>query len=168
MANTIQIKRGLEADRSSVTPAAGELLYTTDTKQVFVGDGSTAGGNALRYLTLGANQTATFEAAVIEKYAALSGTTPTIDTTDGNFYAITTSGNTTFTFGSVAASGYSVGFALKVTQGGAYTLTWPASVDWAGGAAPAAPASGATDVYVFITHDGGATWYGFLGGAAMA
>jgi hypothetical protein len=45
MANTIQIKRGLEADRSSVTPAAGELLYTTDGKQMFVGDGSTAGGN---------------------------------------------------------------------------------------------------------------------------
>lgn len=42
---TIQIKRGLEADRSSITPAAGELIYTTDVKQVFVGDGSTAGGN---------------------------------------------------------------------------------------------------------------------------
>lgn len=47
MANTIQIKRGLEADRSSVTPAAGELLYTTDEKKVYVGDGTTAGGNAV-------------------------------------------------------------------------------------------------------------------------
>ena len=45
MANTIQIKRGLEADRSSVTPAAGEFLYTTDDKKVYVGDGTTAGGN---------------------------------------------------------------------------------------------------------------------------
>jgi hypothetical protein len=45
MANTIQFKRGLEADRSSVTPAAGEILYTTDTKLVYIGDGSTAGGN---------------------------------------------------------------------------------------------------------------------------
>lgn len=45
MPNTIQIKRGLEASRSAVTPAAGEFLYTTDTKKVFVGDGSTAGGN---------------------------------------------------------------------------------------------------------------------------
>lgn len=45
MANTIQIKRGLEADRSGVTPAAGELLYTTDDKKVYIGDGSTAGGN---------------------------------------------------------------------------------------------------------------------------
>lgn len=42
---TIQLKRGVEADRSSVTPASGEMLYTTDTKLVYVGDGSTAGGN---------------------------------------------------------------------------------------------------------------------------
>lgn len=45
MPNTIQVKRGLEASRTAVTPAAGEFLYTTDTKKVFVGDGSTAGGN---------------------------------------------------------------------------------------------------------------------------
>lgn len=44
MPNTIQVKRGLEANRASVTPAAGEFLYTTDTKSVFVGDGTTAGG----------------------------------------------------------------------------------------------------------------------------
>ena len=45
MANTIQLKRGVEADRSSVTPASGEMLYTTDTKLVYIGDGTTAGGN---------------------------------------------------------------------------------------------------------------------------
>lgn len=47
MPNTIKIKRGLAANRSSVTPQEGEFLYTTDTKKVFIGDGSTAGGNAL-------------------------------------------------------------------------------------------------------------------------
>jgi len=45
MANTIQIKRGVDADRSGITPAVGELIYTTDTKKVYVGDGTTAGGN---------------------------------------------------------------------------------------------------------------------------
>lgn len=45
MPNTIQVKRGLEANRTAVTPAAGEFLYTTDTKRVFIGDGATAGGN---------------------------------------------------------------------------------------------------------------------------
>lgn len=43
----LQIRRGLETQRSAVTPAAGELLYTTDEKLVYVGDGTTAGGNLL-------------------------------------------------------------------------------------------------------------------------
>jgi hypothetical protein len=45
MANILKIKRGLEADRSGVTPAEGEFLYTTDEKKLYIGDGSTAGGN---------------------------------------------------------------------------------------------------------------------------
>ena len=40
----LQIRRGLEADRSSITPIEGELLYVTDTKEVYIGDGTTAGG----------------------------------------------------------------------------------------------------------------------------
>lgn len=47
MPNTIKVKRGLAANRTSVTPAAGEFLYTTDTKQVYIGDGTTAGGNSI-------------------------------------------------------------------------------------------------------------------------
>ncbi len=43
----LQIRRGTAAQRTSVTPAEGELLYTTDTKLVYVGDGATAGGNIL-------------------------------------------------------------------------------------------------------------------------
>ena len=41
----IQIRRGLAAARTSITPLEGELLYTTDTKQIYVGDGTTPGGN---------------------------------------------------------------------------------------------------------------------------
>lgn len=44
MPSTIKIRRGLEANRTAVTPAAGEFLFTTDNKKVFIGDGSTAGG----------------------------------------------------------------------------------------------------------------------------
>lgn len=40
----IQIARGLEAGRTAVTPNAGEFLFTTDEKKLYVGDGSTAGG----------------------------------------------------------------------------------------------------------------------------
>jgi len=44
MSQKIQIRRGVEAQRAAVTPDAGELLFTTDNKQLFVGDGATAGG----------------------------------------------------------------------------------------------------------------------------
>lgn len=47
MPNTIKVKRGLEASRTSVTPAEGEFLYTTDQKKVYIGDGTTAGGTAV-------------------------------------------------------------------------------------------------------------------------
>jgi len=47
MANTFQIKRGLEANRTSFIPKNGELIYTTDTKKLYVGDGTTPGGIAI-------------------------------------------------------------------------------------------------------------------------
>lgn len=103
-----------------------------------------------------------------ETYSALSGTTPTVDCEAGNFFSLTTTGSTTFTFSNPPASGTGFGFSLKVTAGGTHTLTWPASVDWAGGSAPDAPASGETDMFVFVTHDGGTNWYGFLAGDALA
>lgn len=103
-----------------------------------------------------------------EAFATLSGTTPAIDCETANVFALTTSGNTTFTFTNPPATATAYGFTLKVTSGGTHTLTWPASVDWAGGTAPDAPASGEVNVYVFFTHDGGTNWYGFLSGGALA
>ena len=102
-----------------------------------------------------------------EDYDALSGTTPAPDADNAGAFSLTTSGNTTFTFGSVT-SGRSVGFILQLTAGGTHTITWPASVDWAGGSAPDAPASGETDILVFWTRDGGTTWYGVLSSDAAS
>ena len=99
-------------------------------------------------------------------YDALSGTTPAPDADNADAFSLKMTGNTTFTFGSVT-SGRSVGFCLQLTGNGG-TVTWPASVDWAGGTAPDAPGSGETDILVFWTRDGGTTWYGFLAGDAMA
>ena len=44
MAQKIQLRRGLDAQRALITPDVGEPLFTTDNKQLFVGDGATAGG----------------------------------------------------------------------------------------------------------------------------
>ena len=40
----LQLRRGTNAQRASVIFDQGELVYTTDTKKEYVGDGSTAGG----------------------------------------------------------------------------------------------------------------------------
>lgn len=103
-----------------------------------------------------------------ETYSVLSGTAVTINCESGNFFALSTSGNTTFTFSNPPASGTAYSFTLKLTAGGTHTITYPASVDWAGGTAPDAPASGETDLLAFTTYDGGTTWYGFQAGDAMA
>jgi len=44
MARKIQIKRGLDANRASIIPDIGELIFTTDTKKLYLGDGTTSGG----------------------------------------------------------------------------------------------------------------------------
>lgn len=40
----IRVKTGLEANRLGYTPAQGELLVTTDTQKIYVGNGATPGG----------------------------------------------------------------------------------------------------------------------------
>jgi len=97
-----------------------------------------------------------------ETYVALSGTTPAVDCEAGNFFSLSTTGNTTFTFSNPPSSGTAFGFTLQLTAGGTHTITYPASVDFAGATAPDAPASGETDILVFTTRDGGTTWYGAL------
>jgi len=42
---TFRLRRGTDAERQTVTFAEGELIYVTDTQEVYVGDGTTAGGN---------------------------------------------------------------------------------------------------------------------------
>ena len=41
---SLKIRRGTDAERLTITPAEGELIYTTDTRKLYVGDNATAGG----------------------------------------------------------------------------------------------------------------------------
>ena len=43
----LKFRRGTDSGRSAITPAEGEPIFTTDTKKLYVGDGSTAGGIAV-------------------------------------------------------------------------------------------------------------------------
>lgn len=40
----LRLRRGTDAERLLITPVEGELIYTTDTKLLYVGDGTTVGG----------------------------------------------------------------------------------------------------------------------------
>lgn len=83
-----------------------------------------------------------------------------IDLAQGVVFSKTIDANTAFTFIGVPA-GAAATFSLILTNGGAYTVTWPASVRWEGGEAPELTASG-EDLLTFLTPDGGGTWYGVL------
>ena len=119
-------------------------------------------------MRIDANGDASFTEELIAKsynetYVSLSAASSvTIDCETGNVFALTTGQNTTFVFSNPPASGTAYGFTLKLTSGGSHTITYPNTVDFAGGTAPDAPASGETDVLVFITVDGGTNWYGAL------
>ena len=173
-----------------VTFPAGEKLKIGSGDLEVAGSGVTATGTELSYndiTTLGTSQASKVVTAdangniklteevqatcYVETVIALSGTSPTVDCDEGNFFTLSTSGNTTFTFdysGVNLTTNDAYGFILKITAGGTHTLTWPGTVDWAGGSAPDAPASGETDIYGFLTQDGGSNWYGFLAGDAMS
>ena len=101
-----------------------------------------------------------------ETVGTITGSTVNLAT--GNVFSHTVSANTAYAFSNSPTTGTAYGFTLKVTVSGIRTITWPPSVDWPGGTAPTAPASGETAVYVFYTQSGGAFWYGFVAGDAMA
>jgi hypothetical protein len=69
----------------------------------------------------------------------------------------------TFTFSNPPASGDFGAFVLELTNGGAFAITYPASVDFPGGVAPTLTASG-VDQLVFTTRDGGTTYFAFVAG----
>ena len=108
-----------------------------------------------------------------ETYAAVTSTTnsTTIDCEAGNVFSHTLTENTTFTFSNPPASGTAYGFSLKIVQDASasgYTVTWPTSVDWPDATAPTLTSTAsAVDQFVFYTHDGGTTWYGFVAGQAL-
>jgi hypothetical protein len=40
----LRLRRGTDAERLLITPVQGELIYTTDTKKLYIGDGTAVGG----------------------------------------------------------------------------------------------------------------------------
>ena len=81
-----------------------------------------------------------------------------VDCSAGNYFTKTITGATTFTFTNVPA-GVAYTFTMEVTLNGSNAITWPASVKWPADTAPTIT-DGKTQLFVFITDDGGTRWRG--------
>ena len=156
-----------------VTSTAAELNIldgvTATTAEINYLDITTLGTTeASKVVTSDANGVTKFDNGIQEESTAVtsSSNAATLNLRDGSVFTHTLSENVTYTFSNPAASGYASSFTLKVTQdSSARTITWPGSVDWAGGTAPTlSTGSGDVDVFVFMTVDGGTTYYGFTAG----
>jgi len=156
-----------------VTSTATELNIldgvTATTAEINYLDITTLGTTeASKVVTSDANGVTKFDNGIQEESTAVtsSSNAATLNLRDGSVFTHTLSENVTYTFSNPAASGYASSFTLKVTQdSSARTITWPGSVDWAGGTAPTlSTGSGDVDVFVFMTVDGGTTYYGFTAG----
>jgi len=115
---------------------------------------------------VGAVKPTTYQETYVAKSAA---STVTCDLATATSFSLTMAQNTTFAFTNPPSSGTAFSFTLFITQHStAVTLTWPNTVDWAGGSAPDAAGNNEVQAYAFFTRDGGTTYYGFLGGTAIA
>ena len=81
-----------------------------------------------------------------------------VDCSAGNYFTKTITGATTFTFSNVHAS-VAYGFTMELTCNGSNAVTWPAAVKWPADTAPTLT-DAKTQVFVFITDDGGTRWRG--------
>ena len=82
-----------------------------------------------------------------------------VDCRLGNYFTKTISGATTFTFDNPPSSGVAFGFVMEVTLNGSNAITWPGTVKWPADAAPTIT-DGKTQMFVFITDNGGSRWRG--------
>lgn len=88
-----------------------------------------------------------------------TSSTTTFDLSTASFFKVTLSSNLTITAINNATSGVAQSFAIEVVNGGAYSITWPNSIRWDGGVAPALTEN-RTILFMFYTTDGGTTFRG--------
>jgi len=81
-----------------------------------------------------------------------------VDCSAGNYFTKTITGATTFTFTNVPTSVVYT-FTMEVTLNGNNSITWPTSVKWNADTAPTIT-DGKTQLFIFITDDGGTRWRG--------
>ena len=163
--SNIQTQLDGKLGSSGLTATVTELNYN---------DITTLGtSEASKVVTADSHGVVTFDNGVYEEFTTVtsSSNSTTINLRDGTNFGHTLTENTTFTFSNPAASGKVSGFTLKLVQdasASSFTVSFPSSVKWAGGTEPTpSVTANAVDIYIFYTHDGGTTYYGFRAGADL-
>ena len=93
----------------------------------------------------------------VSNVTAISGTA--IDCASGNYFTKTITGATAFTFTNIPASGTEYSMTVELDLNGNNGVTWPASVTWSADTAPTIT-DGKTQLFMFVTVDGGTKWRG--------
>ena len=79
-----------------------------------------------------------------------------VDCSTSNYFTKTITGATTFTFSNVPTSSAYI-MTMEVTLNGSNAITWPAAVKWPADTPPTLT-DGKTQLFTFITDDGGTRW----------
>lgn len=126
----LQIRRGTNTERLTITPNQGELIYTTDTKTLYVGDGTTPGGRIVSSGGGGGGATALSELTDVVIDTPLLGEVLTWDGADwvnaapeaGVTYTISAESTTGGAFIRLTGSDASMD-SVKLTEGANITIT---------------------------------------------
>jgi len=123
---------------------AGEKIRISSTGQLGI---STANPRGMLHV----------QGSQVANVTEISGTA--IDCASGNYFTKTITGATAFTFTNIPASGTEYSMTVELDLNGNNGVTWPASVKWPADTAPTIT-DGKTQLFMFVTVDGGTKWRG--------
>jgi hypothetical protein len=103
-----------------------------------------------------------------ETYSDLgTGGSVTLDLFTANNFRAQFNGTSTISITNAPGAPRAFGFTFTMVNAGAYSITWPNSIDWVNGSSPILTSAG-TDVLSFFTFNGGTSYYGFVVGKNMS
>ena len=147
---------GVDVTAGGVSVTAGGVSVTAGGIDVTAGGiNVTAGGINVAGIVTASNGVEV-TGNYTENITAVSGTA--VDCSTASYFTKTITGATTFTFTNVP-TGVAYAFTFEVTLNGSNAITWPASVKWPADTAPTIT-DGKTQVFIFLTDDGGTRWRG--------
>lgn len=139
---------------SSIWAATGVTPAATDRLPVDVG----AAGAPSRWTGQQVSDIRSYVGGTVNALGSV-GTNQSVSLADGRYISATITGNVQFTFTSVPSGATDI--LLQLTNGGAHTVSFAATVNWSGGTTPSLQSSG-TDLIRLYTTDDGTTFIGEL------